>query len=114
MQAVTGFAGAKKPAAAHRANPADLHASAIGDAFERLRFISCEAKTGDGEGDRKRAACYALTLGAVACIHQPRGFADLVADFAAEANRRSVEVSLFPPYSNALAPSAQPATRLSV
>jgi hypothetical protein len=56
MQAVTGFAGAKKPAAAHRANPADLHASAIGDAFERLRFISCEAKTGDGEGDRKRAA----------------------------------------------------------
>ena len=113
MQAVTGFAGAKKPAAAHRANPADLHASAIRDAYERLR-ISGEAKTGDGEGDRKRAARYALTLGAVACIHQPRGFADLVADFAAEANRRSVEVSLFPPYSNALAPSAQPATRLSV
>jgi hypothetical protein len=34
------------PSAAHRANPADLHTSAIVDAFERLRFISCEAKTG--------------------------------------------------------------------
>jgi hypothetical protein len=57
MQAVTGFAGAKKPAATLRANPADLHSSAVGDAFKRLRFISCETKTGDGEGDRKRAAC---------------------------------------------------------
>src|SRR5215469_13446214 len=85
MQAVTGFAGAKKPAAAHRANPADLHASAIGDTFERLRFITCEAKTCDREGDRKRAARQALTLDAVACIHQPRGFADLVTDFAAQA-----------------------------
>jgi hypothetical protein len=56
MQAVTGFAGAKKPATAHLANPADFHASAIGDAFERLRFTSYEAKTTDGEGDRKRAA----------------------------------------------------------
>ena len=56
MQAVTGFAGAKKPAAAHRANPADLHAFAIGDAFERLRFPSYEAKTGDGEG-RSKTRC---------------------------------------------------------
>jgi hypothetical protein len=56
MQAVTGLAGAKKAAAAHRTNPADLYASAMGDAFERLRFISCETKTGDGESDRKRAA----------------------------------------------------------
>jgi hypothetical protein len=30
-----------------------------------LRFTSCEAKTGDGESDRKRAARQALTLGAV-------------------------------------------------
>src|SRR5215831_4159976 len=107
MQAVTGFAGAKKPAAAHRANPADLHASAIRDAFERLRFISCEAKTGDGEGDRKCAARYALTLGAVACIHQPRGFAHLVADFAAQATAGLWKFHFSLPCSNALAPSAQ-------
>jgi hypothetical protein len=57
MQAVTRFAGAKEPAATLRANPADLHSPAVGDAFKRSRFISCETKTGDGEGDRKRAAC---------------------------------------------------------
>jgi hypothetical protein len=57
MQAVTGFAGAKKPAATLRANPADLHSSAVGDAFKRFRLISGETKTGDGEGDRKCAAC---------------------------------------------------------
>jgi hypothetical protein len=57
MQAVTRFAGAKEPAATLRANPADLHLSAVGDAFKRSRFISCETKTDDGEGDRKRAAC---------------------------------------------------------
>src|SRR5215469_17864688 len=95
MQAVTGFAGAEKPAAAHRANPADLYASAIGGAFERLRFISCEPKTGDGERNRKRTARQALTLGTVACIDQPRGFADLVADFAAQATAGLWKFHLF-------------------
>jgi hypothetical protein len=55
VQAVTGFAGAKKPATTLRANPTNLQPPAIGNGFERLRFISCEAKAHNGESDRKSA-----------------------------------------------------------
>ena len=55
VQAVTGFAGAKKPATTLWANPTSLRPTAIGSGFERSRFISCEAKARNGESDRKSA-----------------------------------------------------------
>jgi hypothetical protein len=55
VQAVTGFAGAEKPATTLRANPTNLHPPAIGNGFERSRLISSEAKARNGESDRKSA-----------------------------------------------------------
>jgi hypothetical protein len=55
VKAVAGFAGAKKPATTLRANPTNLHPPATGNAFERSRFTSCEAKARNGESDGKCA-----------------------------------------------------------
>jgi hypothetical protein len=51
VQAVTGLAGAKKPATTLWANPTNLHPTAIGNGLQRLRFFSCEAKPRNGESD---------------------------------------------------------------
>ena len=82
-QPITGFAGAKEPATTFRADPTNFHSPAVGDAFERSRFTSHKTKARNGESYGKSATRQMLAVGAVARVHQTRGFGDLVANLAA-------------------------------
>ena len=82
-QPITGFAGAKEPATTFRADPSNFHPPAVGDGFERSRFTSHKTKARNGESYGKSATRQMLAVGAMARVHQTRGFGDPVADLAA-------------------------------